>query len=174
MVNVAQLVEHWIVVPTVVGSSPIVHPSLTNIILMALERTLSIIKPDAVAAGQAETICQRLSDAGLEIIAFKKDYQLTQEEAEAFYADHRGKNFFEGLIQLMISGPLYIQVLEGENAIEHYRQVMGPTDPIKAAPGTLRADFGGKALPANAVHGSDSLNSACREIDFFFKSLPIL
>lgn len=141
---------------------------------MAIERTLSIIKPDAVAAKQAESISQRCIEVGLTIIASKKNYQLTQQEAEQFYAAHWGKPFFQGFIQLMISGPVYIQVLEGENAINRYRQLMGPTDPTKATAGTLRAEFGGKALPANAVHGSDSPESAYEEIAFFFNELPIL
>jgi nucleoside-diphosphate kinase len=136
---------------------------------MAIERTLSIIKPDAVGKGQAEIISQRCIDAGLKIVASKKNYQLTPTEAENFYAAHRGEDFFEGLIQLMISGPVYIQILEADDAIERYRTLMGATDPIEAAKGTLRAEFGGKALPANAVHGSDSPAGAHEEIGFFLK-----
>ena len=135
------------------------------------ERTLSIIKPDAVLANETNRICQRLLNAGFTVVASKKDYPLTQEAAEQFYSEHRGKDFFKGLIQSMTSGPILIQVLEGDNVIDRYRQLMGPTDPQQAKPGTLRADFGGKALPRNAVHGSDSMESAQREILFFFPEL---
>jgi nucleoside-diphosphate kinase len=136
---------------------------------MIKEKTLSIIKPDAVAKNQAEEILKRLSNSNLSVIAIKKNYQLTREKAEQFYQEHHGKPFFEGLVQSMISGPVFIQILEGENAISRYRELMGPTDPTKAHPGTLRADFGGGKMPMNAVHGSDSLESAEREISFFFE-----
>ena len=133
---------------------------------MALERTLSIIKPDAVAKGHVEEICKRLEDAGLSIIE-KKSIHLDDALAEGFYIEHKGKPFFEDLIKFMTSGPIQVQVLEGDNAIINYREVMGSTNPKEAAPGTLRADFA-ESIDANAVHGSDSPESAKREIDYFF------
>ena len=133
---------------------------------MALERTLSIIKPDAVAKGQVEEICKRLEDAGLSITE-KKSIHLDDALAEGFYIEHKGKPFFEDLIKFMTSGPIQVQVLEGDNAIVNYREVMGSTNPKEAAPGTLRADFA-ESIDANAVHGSDSPESAKREIDYFF------
>ena len=133
---------------------------------MALERTLSIIKPDAVAKGHVEEICKRLEDAGLSITE-KKSIHLDDALAEGFYIEHKGKPFFEDLIKFMTSGPIQVQVLEGDNAIINYREVMGSTNPKEAAPGTLRADFA-ESIDANAVHGSDSPESAEREIDYFF------
>ena len=133
---------------------------------MALERTLSIIKPDAVAKGHVEEICKRLEDAGLSITE-KKSIHLDDALAEGFYIEHKGKPFFEDLIKFMTSGPIQVQVLEGDNAIINYREVMGSTNPKEAAPGTLRADFA-ESIDANAVHGSDSPDSAKREIDYFF------
>ncbi len=133
---------------------------------MALERTLSIIKPDAVAKGHVEEICKRLEDAGLSITE-KKSIHLDDALAEGFYIEHKGKPFFEDLIKFMTSGPIQVQVLEGDNAIINYREVMGSTNPREAAPGTLRADFA-ESIDANAVHGSDSPESAKREIDYFF------
>mgnify|MGYP001185186994 FL=1 len=133
---------------------------------MALERTLSIIKPDAVAKGHVEEICKRLEDAGLSITE-KKSIHLDDALAEGFYIEHKGKPFFEDLIKFMTSGPIQVQVLEGDNAIVNYREVMGSTNPKEAAPGTLRADFA-ESIDANAVHGSDSPESAKREIDYFF------
>ena len=133
---------------------------------MALERTLSIIKPDAVAKGYVEEICKRLEDAGLSITE-KKSIHLDDALAEGFYIEHKGKPFFEDLIKFMTSGPIQVQVLEGDNAIINYREVMGSTNPKEAAPGTLRADFA-ESIDANAVHGSDSPESAKREIDYFF------
>ena len=133
---------------------------------MALERTLSIIKPDAVAKGHVEEICKRLEDAGLSITE-KKSIHLDVALAEGFYIEHKGKPFFEDLIKFMTSGPIQVQVLEGDNAIINYREVMGSTNPKEAAPGTLRADFA-ESIDANAVHGSDSPESAKREIDYFF------
>ena len=133
---------------------------------MALERTLSIIKPDAVAKGHVEEICKRLEDAGLSITE-KKSIHLDDALAEGFYIEHKGKPFFEDLIRFMTSGPIQVQVLEGDNAIINYREVMGSTNPKEAAPGTLRADFA-ESIDANAVHGSDSPESAKREIDYFF------
>ena len=133
---------------------------------MALERTLSIIKPDAVAKGHVDEICKRLEDAGL-IITEKKSIHMDDALAEGFYIEHKGKPFFEDLIKFMTSGPIQVQVLEGENAIFNYREVMGSTNPKEATPGTIRADFA-ESIDANAVHGSDSPESAKREIDYFF------
>ena len=133
---------------------------------MAIEQTLSIIKPDAVSKGFAEEICKRLESAGLNIIS-KKSLHLTEEEAEGFYIEHKGKSFFSDLITFMTSGPIQVQILEGDNAISKYREVMGNTDPKEADPGTLRADFA-DSIDANAVHGSDSEKSAEREINYFF------
>ena len=133
---------------------------------MALERTLSIIKPDAVAKGHVDEICKRLEDAGLSITE-KKSIHMDDALAEGFYLEHKGKPFFEELIKFMTSGPIQVQVLEGENAIFNYREVMGSTNPKEATPGTIRADFA-ESIDANAVHGSDSPESAKREIDYFF------
>ena len=133
---------------------------------MALERTLSIIKPDAVAKGHVDEICKRLEDAGL-LITEKKSIHMDDALAEGFYIEHKGKPFFEDLIKFMTSGPIQVQVLEGENAIFNYREVMGSTNPKEATPGTIRADFA-ESIDANAVHGSDSPESAKREIDYFF------
>ena len=133
---------------------------------MALERTLSIIKPDAVAKGHVDEICKRLEDAGLSITE-KKSIHMDDALAEGFYIEHKGKPFFEDLIKFMTSGPIQVQVLEGENAIFNYRKVMGSTNPKEATPGTIRADFA-ESIDANAVHGSDSPESAKREIDYFF------
>jgi|TARA_B000000475_G_scaffold264466_1_gene252034 nucleoside-diphosphate kinase len=133
---------------------------------MALEKTLSIIKPDAIAKGYAEEICKRLENAGLRIVS-KKSLHLSESEAEGFYIEHKGKPFFPDLITFMTSGPIQVQILEGENAISKYREVMGNTNPQEANPGTLRADFA-DSIDANAVHGSDSETSAEREINYFF------
>jgi Nucleoside diphosphate kinase len=133
---------------------------------MALERTLSIIKPDAVAKGHVDEICKRLEDAGLSITE-KKSIHMDDALAEGFYIEHKGKPFFEDLIKFMTSGPIQVQVLEGDNAIFNYREVMGSTNPKEATPGTIRADFA-ESIDANAVHGSDSPESAKREIDYFF------
>ena len=134
--------------------------------MMAFERTLSIIKPDAVAKGHVDEICRRLEDAGLSITE-KKSIHMDDTLAEGFYIEHKGKPFFEDLIKFMTSGPIQVQVLEGENAIFNYREVMGSTNPKEATPGTIRADFA-ESIDANAVHGSDSPESAKREIDYFF------
>ena len=133
---------------------------------MTLERTLSIIKPDAVAKGHVEEICERLNSNGLTIIK-KQSLHLDREKAEGFYIEHKGKPFFEDLVTFMTSGPVQVQVLEGEEAISKYRDVMGNTNPQEAAPGTIRADFA-DSIDANAVHGSDSPKSAKREIEYFF------
>tara|TARA_B100000965_G_C19566274_1_gene746963 strand:+ start:680 stop:1084 length:405 start_codon:yes stop_codon:yes gene_type:complete len=133
---------------------------------MSLEKTLSIIKPDAYSKGHVEEICARLENAGL-AIKEKKTLHLSSDQAEGFYIEHKGKPFFEDLIEFMTSGPIQVQILEGENAISNYREVMGNTNPKEAAPGTIRADFA-DSIDANAVHGSDSPASAKREIDYFF------
>ena len=134
---------------------------------MSLETTLSIIKPDAYKKGHVEEICRRLENAGLSIKE-KKTLHLSQEKAEGFYIEHKGKPFFEDLIKFMTSGPVQVQILEGENAIVNYRDLMGNTNPQEAAPGTIRADFA-ESIDANAVHGSDSPESAKREIAYFFE-----
>lgn len=131
-----------------------------------IERTLSMIKPDAVRDGHIGDILRRFEEEGLRIIGLKM-MQLTREKAESFYAEHRGKDFFERLIVFMTAGPMCAVVLEGKGAIERYRALMGATDPNKAAPGTLRALYA-ENVTINAVHGSDSPDSARREIGFFF------
>ena len=133
---------------------------------MAIEQTLSIIKPDAVKKQIIGEIQTRIHQAKLDIIAIKM-VKLTKEQAEGFYAEHQDKPFFANLVKFMMSGPIVVQVLQGENAVERYRQLMGPTDLSKAAAGTLRADFA-NSMRENAVHGSDSLASAEREIAYFF------
>lgn len=133
---------------------------------MAIEQTLSIIKPDAVKKQIIGEIQTRIHQAKLDIIAMKM-VRLTKEQAEGFYAEHQDKPFFANLVKFMMSGPIVVQVLQGENAVERYRQLMGPTDLSKAAAGTLRADFA-NSMRENAVHGSDSLASAEREIAYFF------
>lgn len=134
---------------------------------MAIERTLSIIKPDAVAKCLIGSIDQRFENAGLRIVAAKLK-QLSRSEAERFYAVHKERSFFAELVDFMISGPVMIQVLEGENAVLKNRELMGATDPKQAAPGTIRADFA-DSIDENAVHGSDSRATAKAEIAFFFK-----
>lgn len=133
---------------------------------MSVEKTLSIIKPDAISNGYTEEICTRIENLGL-LISSKKQLHLTKEEAEVFYLEHKDKPFFNSLIQFITSGPVQVQVLEGEDAISRYRELMGDTNPQKADSGTLRSEFA-KSIDANAVHGSDSTKSAEREIEFFF------
>lgn len=133
---------------------------------MALERTLSIIKPDAVAKNVIGEILSRLENGGLRIVAAQMRH-LSREEAESFYAVHRGRPFFNDLVSFMISGPVMVQVLEGEDAIARNRDLMGATNPADAEPGTIRADFA-ETIDANAVHGSDAPETASAEIDFFF------
>lgn len=133
---------------------------------MAVERTLSIIKPDAVAKNIIGTIVGRFENAGLRVVASRMEH-LTKEQAQGFYAEHKGKPFYEDLVVYMTSGPVVLQVLEGENAIERNRELMGATNPKEAKPGTIRADFA-ESIDANAVHGSDSPKSAEREVGFFF------
>ena len=131
-----------------------------------MQTTLSIIKPDAMAKGHADDICSRIEDSGLEIIS-KTQLELTRDQAESFYDEHKGKPFFEALINFMISGPIQVQVLKGDKAISRYRKLMGNTNPKQALPGTLRHDFA-ESIDANAVHGSDSEESAAREVTYFF------
>lgn len=133
---------------------------------MATERTLSIIKPDAVAKNVIGEIYTRFEKNGLKVIAAKMA-QLTREQAEGFYAVHKERPFFDALVTFMISGPVMIQALEGENAVMKNRDLMGATNPKEAAPGTIRADFA-DSIDANAVHGSDSIENAQTEIAFFF------
>ncbi len=135
--------------------------------LMAFERTFSIIKPDAVAKNVIGAIYSRFEQAGLCIIAAKMVH-LSRAQAEGFYAVHKQRPFFKDLVNFMITGPVMMQVLEGENAVTRHREIMGATDPQKAAPGTIRADFA-KTVDENAVHGSDSPETARAEIAFFFK-----
>ncbi len=134
---------------------------------MAVERTLSIIKPDAVAKNVIGQIISRFENDGLKVVAAKM-VQLTDDTAGGFYAEHKARPFFKDLVSFMTSGPVVVQVLEGENAIARNRDLMGATNPAQAAPGTIRADFA-KSIDANAVHGSDSVASAQREISYFFK-----
>lgn len=133
---------------------------------MAVERTLSIIKPDAVAKNIIGKIYSRFEGNGLKIVAAKMKH-LTHEEAEGFYAVHKERPFFADLVKFMTSGPVMIQVLEGENAVAKNRELMGATNPKEAAPGTIRADFA-SSIDANAVHGSDSLANAAIEVAYFF------
>ena len=138
---------------------------------MPVERTLSIVKPDAVAKNVIGEIYSRFERAGLKIVAAKMSW-LARADAEGFYAVHRGRPFFADLVEFMTSGPVMIQVLEGENAIAKNRDLMGATDPKKAAPGTIRADFA-QSIDANAVHGSDGPETARTEIAYFFATLEI-
>ncbi|MCW5588480.1 MAG: nucleoside-diphosphate kinase [Legionellales bacterium] len=138
---------------------------------MALERTLSIVKPDAVAKNVIGQIYARFEKAGLRIVAAKM-MQLSKEQAQAFYAVHKERPFYNDLVKFMISGPVMVQVLEGENAILRNREIMGATNPAQAAAGTIRADFA-NSIDENAVHGSDAPETARVEIDFFFKPAEI-
>ena len=138
---------------------------------MAVERTLSIIKPDAVAKNVIGQIYARFEKAGLKIIAARMAH-LSRKDAEGFYAVHRGRPFFNDLVEFMSSGPVMIQVLEGDNAILKNRDLMGATDPKKAAPGTIRADFA-QSIDANAVHGSDAPETAATEIAYFFPASQV-
>jgi nucleoside-diphosphate kinase len=138
---------------------------------VAVERTLSIIKPDAVAKNVIGQIYTRFEAAGLKIVASRMTH-LSREQAEGFYAVHRERPFFGDLVRFMTSGPVIIQVLQGENAIQKNRDLMGATDPKKAAPGTIRADFA-DSIDANAVHGSDGPQTAATEIAYFFPTVDI-
>jgi len=139
---------------------------------MALERTLSIIKPDATRRDLTGQIVARLEAAGLRVVAQRR-VRLTREQAERFYDVHRERPFFDSLVTFMTSGPVVVQVLEGEGAVDKNREVMGATDPAKAAAGTIRKDFA-ESIEANSVHGSDSPQNATREIAFFFAETDIV
>ncbi len=139
---------------------------------MSIERTLSIIKPDAVGKNVIGKIISRFEENSLYLVAGKLVH-LSDEMASGFYAEHEGKPFFKDLKKFMTSGPVFVQVLEGENAVQKNRDLMGSTNPKEAAPGTIRADFA-NSIDANAVHGSDSVESAKREIEYFFNTEEIL
>ena len=138
---------------------------------MSIERTFAIVKPDAVKAGKAGQILARVEAAGFHIRAMRLQH-LSKREAEGFYAVHRERPFFEALVQFMSSGPVMIQVLEGENAMQKNRDLMGATDPKKADKGTIRADFA-DSIDANAVHGSDAVETAREEIAYFFPASQV-
>ena len=138
---------------------------------MALERTLSIVKPDAVAKNVVGEIYSRFEKNGLKVVAAKMK-QLSKQEAEGFYAVHRERPFFNALVNFMISGPVMVQVLEGENAVLKNRELMGATNPKEAAAGTIRADFA-DSIDANAVHGSDAADTAKVEVAFFFPGMNV-
>lgn len=138
---------------------------------MAIERTLSIVKPDAVGKNVIGKIYDRFESAGLKIVAARMK-QLSRKEAEGFYAVHKDRPFFKDLVDFMVSGPVMIQVLEGENAVAKNRELMGATDPKKADAGTIRADFA-QSIDANAVHGSDSAENAAIEVAYFFAASEI-
>ncbi|MGH8286614.1 MAG: nucleoside-diphosphate kinase [Steroidobacteraceae bacterium] len=138
---------------------------------MALERTLSIVKPDGVTRNLVGEVYRRFEQSGLKIIAARM-LRLSQAEAEGFYAVHRERPFFKDLVRYMTSGPIMVQVLEAENAIAKNRDIMGATDPEKAAPGTIRADLA-QSIEANTVHGSDASDAAVREIAYFFRETEI-
>ena len=133
---------------------------------MAVERTLSIVKPDGVQKNVIGEVYRRFEQAGLRIVAARMT-QLTRAQVEGFYAVHRERPFFRDLVSYMTSGPVIVQVLEGENAVAKHREIMGATDPKKAAPGTIRADLA-DSIEQNVVHGSDSLETAAREVAYFF------
>jgi len=139
---------------------------------MAVERTLSILKPDATRRNLTGKINARFEDAGLRIIAQKR-FQLSQAQAETFYGVHRERGFFNDLVSFMISGPVVIQVLEGENAIAKNREIMGATNPANAEAGTIRKDFA-ESIEANSVHGSDGAETAAEEIAYFFSGLELV
>jgi len=138
---------------------------------MAQERTLSIVKPDGVSRNLIGQVYSRLEKAELRIIAARMVH-LSQREAEGFYAVHRERPFFKDLVKYMTSGPVVVQVLEGENAIARYREIMGATDPKKAAPGTIRSDFA-LSIEQNVVHGSDAAETAAGEIAYFFRTTEL-
>ena len=138
---------------------------------MAVERTLSIIKPDAVAKNAIGAIYARFEEAGLKIVAARMMH-LSDAQAGGFYAEHAERPFFKDLVAFMTSGPVMVQVLEGENAVAKNRELMGATNPKEAAPGTIRADFA-ESIDANAVHGSDSTTAAAREVAYFFSALDV-
>jgi nucleoside-diphosphate kinase len=149
--------------------STLIHVSLE--FFMSVERTLSIIKPDAVAKNVIGQIVARFEQAGLKVVAARLQ-QLSRADAERFYAVHKERPFFKDLVDFMVSGPVFVQVLEGANAIQKNRDLMGATDPKKAEKGTIRADFA-DSIDANAVHGSDAPETARNEIAFFFPEINI-
>jgi len=138
---------------------------------MPIERTLSIVKPDGVGRNLVGEIINRFEKVGLRVVAARM-MQLSQKEAEGFYAVHRERPFFKDLVKFMTSGPVMVQVLEGEGAIAKNREVMGATDPKKAAPGTIRADLA-RSIDENVVHGSDAPDTAAREIAYFFREIEL-
>jgi nucleoside-diphosphate kinase len=138
---------------------------------MALERTLSIVKPDGVSRNLIGEVCRRFEKANLTIVAARM-LRLSEREAEGFYAVHRERPFFKDLVRYMTSGPVVVQVLEGENAIARNREIMGATDPKKAAPGTIRADLA-LSIEQNVVHGSDAPDTAATEIGYFFSATEL-
>ena len=138
---------------------------------MAVERTLSIIKPDAVTKNVIGEIYSRFEQAGLKVIGSRMMH-LSQEKAQGFYAEHSERPFFGDLVSFMTSGPVVVSVLEGENAVAHHRELMGATNPAEATPGTIRADFA-QTIDENAVHGSDSPTSAAREVAYFFDDADV-
>ena len=137
-----------------------------------MQRTFSIIKPDATRRNLTGAVTKKLEDAGLRVVASKR-IQMTTEQAEGFYAVHKDRPFFGELVEMMTSGPVVVQVLEGEDAVAKNREVMGATNPAEAAPGTIRADYA-ESIGANSVHGSDSLENAEIEINFFFNESEIV
>jgi nucleoside-diphosphate kinase len=137
-----------------------------------MERTFAIIKPDAVRKGHSGTIIKRIEDAGFTIVAMRK-VSLSKAEAEGFYAVHRGRPFFPSLTDFMSSGPIIVMALEADEAIKKWRDLMGATDPAKAAPGTLRAEFGG-SIGENATHGSDAPETAAYELGYFFAGVDLI
>ena len=139
---------------------------------MAIERTLAIIKPDAVSRSLSDEILKRIHEAKFRIVAIKS-LRLTRAEAEGFYAVHRGKPFFAPLVEFMSSGKVVVMVLEGENAIARWREAMGATDPAKAAPGTIRKEFG-TSIQNNCTHGSDAPETAAFEIEYFFPGMDLI
>jgi nucleoside-diphosphate kinase len=139
---------------------------------MAIERTLSIIKPDATRRNLTSKINAKFEEAGLSIVASRR-LQLTTAQAEAFYAVHAARPFFKDLVSFMVSGPVVAQVLQGEGAVLKNREIMGATDPAKAAPGTIRAEFA-ESIEANSVHGSDAVEAAAVEISFFFAGIDVV
>jgi nucleoside-diphosphate kinase len=145
--------------------------SIFNEVVMSIERTLSIVKPDGVGRNLIGEVYRRFEQAGLKVIAARM-MQLSQAEAEGFYAVHRERPFFKDLVRFMTSGPVIAQVLEGENAIAKNREVMGATDPKKAAKGTIRADLA-TSIDENIVHGSDAPDTASREIGYFFREIEL-
>jgi nucleoside-diphosphate kinase len=138
---------------------------------MSIQRTFSIIKPDAFAAGKIGSVLKMIEDSGLKIVA-TKSIRMTTAQAQGFYAVHKERSFFGELVSFMTSGPVVVSVLEGENAVQRYRDLMGPTDSTKAPKGTLRGEFGTN-IERNAVHGSDSLDNANIEVNFFFSAADL-